>query len=1148
MADARELQRRHGVDMIETVSGTLLSRLRLGDGVMEETSLGREADFALPVGIVTLLLADIEGSTRLWESRAADMTIAIADYDRVVSDTVGRWRGVRPVEQGEGDSFVAAFSRPSDAVACALDLQLALSEHDGPIRLRIGLHTGEVQLRDEGNYVGRTVTRCARLRDVAHGGQTVLSQSTADLVVDGLPENTWLIDLGSHRLKDLARPEHVWQLGHPGLQATFAALRSLDAHPHNLPVQRTSFIGRTAELKDLRHLLDESNLVTIFGSGGCGKTRLAQQVAADRLDAYPDGVWLVELAPIADAALVPAAVATALSVKEESFRTLTETVVDHLGAKSALLVLDNCEHVLAAAADMAEAVLRGCPGVTLLATSRERLAVEGETPWLVPNLPVPEESTPASVENLATYDAVQLFVDRAVRSRPNFVVTNDNAAAVAQICQRLDGIPLAIELAAARVRVLTAEQICDGLSDRFRLLTGGARTLVPRQQTLEASVAWSFDLLSDAERSVLRRLSVFAGGFTLDGAEAVVIGDDIERAAVLDLLSSLADKSLVLMTEEGRAARYDLLETVRQYGLDRLVDAGEEGATRSRHQAFYVDLADRAERELRGPRERDRYLLFDVEYDNLRAAFRASLDEGDGESGMRLVGALGKYWWARARGSEGAAWGNAVFALETEVDAAVRARATLGRAFPLFAAGDLLAVEEAAKDASDLSRTIGDREVLANSLAMYGNALEFRDPRAAIPILDEAVEVARETGEVYALALALAHSAWCRLAAGNDPSGDRLLDEAIEVCRLHGEDDCLAEALMMRSWVAAFSGDYRQAEVCGEEAGALALHVGNLLAAEQSKTGVAIAQLRQGHEEPARRLVEDSMAALRRVAPELTQMMAGFEALIAFESGRITDATPSAEAAVAFCRAAGVAAILPQALGIRGLVAWAAGDLASAAASCREALEVGERSGVRMWTTGALEGLGRVARAEGDLRASAARHHEALARCHQVGERPGVATELDALGGLATLDGDAAHAARLFGAAQAICDALGHVRPAPWRSEYEADVAAARDALSSEEFDAAWAEGAALDIDEAVAYAARGRGERGRPSSGWASLTPAELDVVRLVAEGLTNPQVGERLFISRRTVQTHLAHIFAKLGVSTRHELTKLAGQRTGA
>ena len=519
---------------------------------MEVTSSGREADFALPVGIVTLLLADIEGSTRLWESRAPEMTSAIADFNQLVSDTIGRRRGVRPVEQGEGDSFVAAFSRPSDAVACALELQLALSERNGPIRIRIGLHAGEVQLRDEGNYVGRTIARCARLRDLAHGGQTVLSQSTADLVADGLPDGTWLTDLGSHRLKDLARPEHVWQLGHPGLQATFAALRSLDAHPHNLPVQRTSFIGRTAELKDLRHMLAESNLVTIFGSGGCGKTRLAQQVAADRLDAHPDGVWLVELAPIADAALVPATVAAALSVKEESFRPLTETVVAHLSAKSALLLLDNCEHVLAAAADMAEAVLRSCPGVTILATSRERLGVEGESAWRVPNLPVPEETTPASVESLATYDAVQLFVDRAVRSRPNFVVTNDNAAAVAQICQRLDGIPLAIELAAARVRVLTAEQICEGLSDRFRLLTGGARTLVPRQQTLEASVAWSFDLLSDAERSVLRRLSVFAGGFTLDGAEAVVVGDDIERSTVLDLLTSLADKSLVLMAEEGR--------------------------------------------------------------------------------------------------------------------------------------------------------------------------------------------------------------------------------------------------------------------------------------------------------------------------------------------------------------------------------------------------------------------------------------------------------------------------------------------------------------------------------------------------------------------------------------------------------------------
>ena len=409
-----------------------------------------EGDFVLPVGTVTLLLADIEGSSRLWEADPGTMKVAIARLDEVVVEAIGRNGGVRPVEQGEGDSFVAAFARASDAVACALDLQGADTT---PIRIRIGIHTGEVQLRDEGNYFGSTVNRCARLRNLAHGGQTVISGATHDLVIDRLATDAWLIDLGTHRLRDLTRPEHVHQLCHKDLPVEFPPLRSLDSYPHNLPIQLTSFVGRQAEIDEVAGLLAENRLVTLVGAGGCGKTRLALQVAADALGSFPDGVWMAELAPIADPALVATIVVRALGLQDEPFRTPAQTIAHHVGTKSMLVVLDNCEHLIAAAATVTETVLRACPSLTVLATSREPLNVTGEVTWRVPSLSLPVDVGTPAIAALASSEALQLFRERARRARPGFEVTDANTATVAEICRRLDGIPLAIELAAAHTRL-----------------------------------------------------------------------------------------------------------------------------------------------------------------------------------------------------------------------------------------------------------------------------------------------------------------------------------------------------------------------------------------------------------------------------------------------------------------------------------------------------------------------------------------------------------------------------------------------------------------------------------------------------------------------------------------------------------------------
>ncbi len=578
----------------------------------------------LPTGTVTLLLADVEGSTRLWETQPDEMTDAVARLDRALTDLVASYKGVRPVEQGEGDSFVVAFARAGDAVACALKLQQAPL---APIRLRIGVHTGDVRMRDEGNYIGPTVNRTARLRDLAHGGQTVLSGVTEELVFDQLPDGAWLSDLGTHELRDVARPERVAQLCHPDLRNEFPPLRvPKSTAQQRLPAQFTRFVGRGPQMAEVRQLLAEHRLVTLTGAGGAGKTRLAIEIAGQIADEFDDGVWYVDLAPITHPDLVAVTVARAFGLPDQPGSTPVDTLVRFIGDRPMLLVLDNCEHLADACAAMTAALLGACSAVTLLATSREPIRAAGEITWGVPSLSLEDE-------------AIELFTDRARQSRPDFVVTDDNAATLTEICLRLDGMPLAIELAAARIRALSPTEIVDSLHDRFRLLTGGARTAVRRQQTLRASVDWSHALLTEPEQVLFRRLSVFLGGFDLDAAQAVCGGHDVERYQVLDQLTLLVDKSLVVAEHIKDRTRYRLLETVRQYALEKLGESGEADAVRTRHRDYYtagaaqLDVAADVGREARLDQA-------EAEIDNLRAAFAWSLENGEIEPALRLASSL----------------------------------------------------------------------------------------------------------------------------------------------------------------------------------------------------------------------------------------------------------------------------------------------------------------------------------------------------------------------------------------------------------------------------------------------------------------------------------------------------------------------------
>src|ERR1700733_4894269 len=654
----------------------------------------------LPTGTVTLLLADVEGSRRLWETQPEVMTAAIARFNQVVCDVVAAYDGVRPVEQGEGDSFVAAFARASDAVAAALEMQRAPL---APIRLRIGVHTGEIQLRDEGNYAGPTINRTARLRDLGHGGQTLLSGAAEALVLDGLPDDVWLSDLGTHSLRDLPRPERVIQLCHPDLVNDFAPLRVAKAViSQRLPVQFNSFVGREADIAQVRDLVIKNRLVTLTGAGGVGKTRMAIQVAGQFSADFSDGVWYVDLAPITDPDLVPITTARALGLPDQPGRSNTDTLRRFVADRQMLVVLDNCKHLLDASATLMVALLEAGPRLSLLTTSREPIGVAGELSWRVPSLPLGDK-------------AIELFVDRACRARPDFVVDDDNAATVTEICRRLDGVPLAIELAAARVRALSLTEILGSLHDRFRLLTGGARTAGRRQQTLRASVDWSHALLSEHERTLFRRLAAFLGGFDLD-AVCAVAGNDMPRYQVVDLLTMLVDKSLVVADETAGRTRYRLLETVRHYATEKLGESGEGDILRTRHRDHYPSMAAL----LDGPSGSDygqRVEKTEIEIDNLRAAFAWSRGKGDAALALALASSLTPLW--QPRPAEGVARFDTILgnSAHHEIASAVRARALADRVLLVTMIGWDADIKDQADEALALARECDDPALLARAPA-----------------------------------------------------------------------------------------------------------------------------------------------------------------------------------------------------------------------------------------------------------------------------------------------------------------------------------------------------------------------------------------------------------------------------------------------
>ncbi|MGH3898277.1 MAG: ATP-binding protein [Pseudonocardiaceae bacterium] len=1048
-----------------------------------------QATVRLPVGTVTFMLTDVEGSTRLWESAPEAMGAAVARHYELLDEAIARHGGVRPLEQGEGDSVVAAFARASDALAAALDVQRAFHCEGWPagasLRLRIALHTAEAQLRDEGNYFGRAVNRCARLRAVAHGGQVVLSRATRDLAMDRLPEHAELADLGVHRLQDLGRPEHVFGLVHPDLPAEFAALRSLDTMPNNLPGELTSFVGRRAELAQISEPLQRARLLTLTGSGGCGKTRLALQAAADAMDRHPDGVWWVELARLEDATLLPAAVIGALRLREVPGRALLDILVGHLRARRILVVLDNCEHLLASCARLADALLRGCLSLTILATSRAPLGVPGEITWRVPSMSLPAEPAGEPIEALRLSDAMSLFIDRATQVHPSFAITAANAPVVAQICHDLDGIPLALELAAARVRMLAPEQISRALSDRFHLLTGGARTVMPRHQTLEASIDWSYELLDDGERALLRRLSVFAGGWTLEAAEQVCPGAGIDRYDVLDLLTGLVDKSLVTTDNQGPETRYGLLETVRQYAAARLADAGEADGLRDRHLAYHLGLAEAAEPRVLGAGRADLVLYtLATELPNLRAALeRASAT--DPHAALRLVNALTLFWLFTGRYREGdTAYARALDAAGEE-PTPLRGRVLAGRGKLALYGGAYEAAYGWALAALAVGEACGDSWAQGRAYDTLGQITSIGDPAGGRPLLERSMELATQSGDDWCWTSAAQMLAINWMWQDEFDTARPILDDAYVTTTRLGYQWGLAWHWWCLGWEAMLQGRVNEAREFFARSVLASDEVGNPVTNGFANGLMAYAQLACGDTELAHSLAGQT---LERALETGVGLFVGVVHQVLARTEIALRELPAArghlETAVDAERLSGSAYLLSWHLAALGTLERVDGNLDAAHGHAEEALEVARRRGSGFMQANAERLLGRLALAAGEATEAERYVHDALGRLVAKGFALDIPECLDILAAAAATRESFEEAAWLLGSAAAGRQRLGIVRFPPEPEFWAGVERTTRDALGPDGYDAAFAAGAALGTDEAVASVRRAQGERKRPLPG----------------------------------------------------------------
>jgi predicted ATPase/DNA-binding CsgD family transcriptional regulator len=1008
----------------------------------------------LPTGTVTLLFTDIEGSTYLLQRLGERYPDVLAECRGLLRAAFHQHHGYEVDTQG--DAFFVAFERAIDAVSAAIATQWVL---------------------------GLDVHRAARIMSAGHGGQVLLSQTTRDLVEHALPEGVYLKDLGAHRLKDLQQPSHLFQLIMAGLPIDFPPLRTLDIQPNNLPIQPTPFLGREKEVAAVTALLrrEDVRLVTLTGAGGAGKTRMALQVAAELSEAFPDGVFFVNLAPISDPELVIPTIAQVLDVKEMGEHSLLDLLKAFLREKHLLLLLDNFEQIVRAVVQVAE-LLATCPRLRILVTSRVALRVRAEHEFALPPLALPDLKRLPGLVALSQYEVVALFIQRAQAARPEFQMTNANAPAVAEICVRLDGLPLAIELAAARIKVLPPQALLARLGQRLAVLTGGARDVPVRQQTLRNTITWSYSLLGAAEQQLFRRLSVFVGGWTLEAAEALYAaldgGSNDGAGALFDRMTSLLDNSLLYrLDSEGKEPRFAMLETIREYAIEALAASQELNIAQEAHAMYYLRLVE-AELEREEGWQREQLEQLEQEHDNLRAALRSTLQQAEERHGsamaLRLGSVLTPFWLMCGYWSEGRAFLERALTKHEGVGGLVLAKALVAAGKLAFQQGDYERAEMRVGESLALFREIGDTSGSAPALEIRGML------------------------------------AWNR---GNLSSAQALLQEALALYKQTNDKPAMVNSLFGLAWLARSQGEYTRARVLCEESLTLSGDFGDTRGAADAQ--LLMAQLlfdTQAAPTIGRSQLEDALVLYRQV-DDKEGIAACFHLFgqIALLQGETEEARSWFEHSVA----------LHKELGHQAGLAWA------------------------------VSGLARVAFAQSDFVAARNRYEESLARARAMDDQELLVSCVEGLAVVVSAQGEPMWAARLWGAAEVLRETIGEPLSPVEHAFYERAIMDARRRLGERAFAAVWAEGRLMTPDQALQAQLRLPALSASPSTSVAGkmpiaypagLTVREVEVLRLVAKGMTDAQIAETLVISPRTVNTHLTSIYGKIGVSSRSEATRYA------
>jgi predicted ATPase/class 3 adenylate cyclase len=913
---------------------------------------------SLPEGTITFLFSDMEGSTLLLQSLGDRYPAVLAEHQRLLRGAFDEWGGCDVDSRGE--EFFVAFSRASDAVSGALAAQRALVAHPWPegvsVRVRMGLHTGE-PVRTPTGYVGLDVHRAARLMAAGHGGQILLSQSTRFLVEQDLPEGASLRDLGPHRLKDLRNPEPVYQVLHPALPAEFPPLKSLDAYPNNLRVQPTGLLGREQELATLGDLLrrEEVRLLTLTGPGGCGKTRLGTQLAADLLDDFREGAYVVALGPISDPGLVPTVIAQALGLQEAGGRPTLDSLKGYLQDKQILLLLDNFEQLLPAASVVVE-LLAACPQLKVLVTSRSRLHLRGEKEFRVPPLALPNARRLPPLQTLSQYGSVALFIQRARDVQHDFTVTNENAPAVAEICHRLDGLPLAIELAAARIRLLTPQAMLARLTNRLNLLTGGARDLPARQRTLREAIAWSYDLLEEGEQRLFRRLSIFVGGCTFESAEAVA-GASTQGAApagaghdtvgdleidLLDGLESLASQSLLRQeVADGGEPRFVMLETIREYGREKLQESGEAAAIRGRHLQYFLTLAETAETRLTSEERSDWLARLETEHDNLRSALEWAQESKAVEDGLRLAGALSDFWQVRGYWAEGQQRFAGLLALPgAEARTAARARALYPAGRLAYCRGEIAAARSLYEESLAINLELEDERGTAASLNGLGDVTRLQgDLDRARSLYEESMALYRKLGDRWRVTFALSGLGDVARLQGDLEAARSRYQESLTLRRELGDKQASTISLNGLGHVARLQGNLQEARSRYTESLTINRELGDRRGTTFSLGGLANVARLQGELDTAGALYEESLVINRELGDKrgIASSLGGL-ADVARRQDDLERARSLYEQSLALQRELGDKPGIVESLNGLALVIREQGDDAAARSLCDEAL------------------------------------------------------------------------------------------------------------------------------------------------------------------------------------------------------------------